>query len=440
MSAGGPAALWQKVLEHLKSQVPREAFETWLAPTAGVELQNDLLLVEVPNTFFIDWLGQYYVSAIDDAGRSVLGGGLKIAFRTARGGAPAVVTQPRKRVGTAENTRLRERYTFQTYVVAECNSFACAAARAVAESPGTKYNPLLIYGGVGLGKTHLLQAIGNHLLQARPGFRVYYTPAESLFTELITAIESGSTMDFKHKYRSQDLLLLDDVHYLVGKESLQEEIFHLFNHLHGLGRQIVFTSDRPVREIPTLQERLSSRLASGLVVDLQPPDLETRVAILKRNAAAEGFDLPPDVALYIATKITSNIRALEGCLIRIIALASMNGYKLTTELAAKALKDLLPQAASINRETILNRVAACYGVTPAEIRGRARTQRVTLARQVAMYLYRNMLELSLKEIGGLIGGKDHTTVMHSLSKVQELRKIDSGFDEKVKQLIVGITG
>jgi chromosomal replication initiator protein len=440
MSAGTPAALWQGVLEYLKAQVPSEAFETWLAPTKGVELQNDLLLVEVPNSFFLDWLGQYYVSAIDDAGQNVLGGGYRIAFRTGNGPAQPVTAPPRKRVAATDSTRLRDRYTFQTYVVAECNSFACAAARAVAESPGSKYNPLLIYGGVGLGKTHLLQAIGNHLLISRPGSRVYYTPAESLFTELISAIQAGSTMDFKRKYRSQDLLLLDDVHYLVGKESLQEEIFHIFNHLHGQGRQIVFTSDRPVREIPTLQERLSSRLTSGLVVDLQPPDLETRVAILKRNAAAEGFDLPSDVALYIATKITSNVRALEGCLIRIIALASMNGYKLTTELAAKALKDLLPQQPSVSRETILGQVSACYGVTAGEIKGRARTQRVTLARQVTMYLYRNLLELSLKEIGGLIGGKDHTTVMHSLTKISDLRKTDSDFDERMKQLIMGITG
>jgi chromosomal replication initiator protein len=435
-----PAALWHEVLEHLKGQVPAEAFETWLAPTHGVELQNDLLLVEVPNSFFLDWLGQYYVSAIDDAGRSVLGDRVKIAFRAGNGPAQPVVAPQSKRTAATENTRLRERYTFQSYIVAECNSFACAAARAVAESPGSKYNPLLIYGGVGLGKTHLLQAIGNQLLQTRPGFRVYYTPAESLFTELISAIESGSTMDFKHKYRSQDLLLLDDVHYLVGKESLQEEIFHLFNHLHDQGKQIVFTSDRPVREIPTLQERISSRLASGLVVDLQPPDLETRVAILKRNAAAEGFELPQDVALYIATKITSNIRALQGCLIRLIALASMNGYKLTTELATRALKDLLPRQPSINREAIISQVATCYSVTPAEIKGRARTQRVTLARQITMYLYRNLLEMSLKEIGGLIGGKDHTTVMHSLSKIEDLRKTDSDFDERIKQLIVGITG
>jgi chromosomal replication initiator protein len=439
MNAGGPAALWQQVLEHLRARIPVEAFETWLAPTKGIELQNDLLLVEVPNSFFLDWIGQYYVSAIDDAGNNVLGGAFKIAFRTGNGPAQAVAPPMKRAMGT-ENACLRERYRFDTYLVAECNSFACAASRAVAEAPGNKYNPLLIYGGVGLGKTHLLQAIGNHLLKSRPDFKIHYTPAESLFTELILAIQSGSTMDFKRKYRSQDLLLLDDVHYLVGKESLQEEIFHIFNHLHSQGRQIVFTSDRPVREIPTLQERLSSRLTSGLVVDLQPPDLETRVAILKRNAASEGFELPSDVALYVASRITSNIRALEGCLIRIIALASMNGHKLTTELAARALKDLLPQHPSISRETILSQVAAVYGVSASEIKGRARTQRITLARQVTMYLYRNLLELSLKEIGGLIGGKDHTTVLHSVSKIGDLRESDPDFDERMKQLIVGISG
>jgi chromosomal replication initiator protein len=429
------------VLEYLKGLVPNEAYDTWLAPTRGVELQDGMLVVEVPNPFFIDWIGQYYAAAVDQACKAMLGGDTRIAFRNGTGSSTAVIAQPRKRpLPSSETTRLQERYTFPNFIVAECNQFAYAAAKAVAESPGTKYNPLLVYGGVGLGKTHLIQAIGNLLLNARPGARVYYTPAEALFTELIVAIERGNTMDFKYKYRSQDLLLIDDVHYLVGKERLQEEVFHIFNHLHGLNKQVVFTSDRPVKEIPTLEERLSSRLASGLVVDLQPPDLETRLAILKRKAESERYDLPQDVALYIATKVKSNIRQLEGCLIRLLALASMNGHTLTVELAGKALRDLIPNTNLVSRDTILEKVCSTFGVTAGEVRGRTRTARITLARQVTMYLYRQVLELSLKEIGGLLGGKDHTTVLHSLGKIEDLRKTDAEFDDRIRQLVLGITG
>jgi chromosomal replication initiator protein len=430
---------WHRVLDYLRNVVPAESFDTWLAPTRGIELNDDVLVVEVPNPFFIDWLGQYFATAIDEAGKTVLGK-TRIAFRNGSGSTQVLLAPPRKRpLAGPEQTRLQERYTFRNFIVAECNQFAYAATKAVADSPGTKYNPLLIYGGVGLGKTHLLQAVGNHLVGLRAGFKVYYTPAESLFTELIVAIGSGNTMEFKQKYRSQDLLLIDDVHYLVGKERLQEEVFHIFNHMHGMGKQVIFTSDRPVKEIPTLEERLSSRLTSGLVVDLQPPDLETRVAILKRKAEAENFDLPQEVALYIANKVKSNIRALEGCLVRIVALASINGYTLTVETAAKALRDLIPNNQTVSRELILDRVSAVMGVTQSEIRGRTRTQRITLARQLTMYLYRTILELSLKEIGGLLGGKDHTTVMHSISKVEDLRKEDTEFDEKIRQLVMGIT-
>lgn len=420
--------------------MPPEAFDTWLAPTRGIEYTNDMLIVEVPNPFFIDWIGQYYLTAIDDAGRAVLGSGVRIAFRNGVGPAQPVVAPQKKRVfAPPENSRLQERYTFESFIVGDCNQFACAASKAVSDNPGTKYNPLLIYGGVGLGKTHLMQAIGNHLMAQRPGFRVYYTPAESLFTELIMAIERGNTMDFKQKYRSQDLLLIDDVHFLIGKERLQEEVFHIFNHLHGLNKQVVFTSDRPVKEIPTLEERLSSRLNSGLVVDLQAPDLETRLAIIRRKAEADNFALPQDVALYIAGKVKSNVRQLEGCLIRIIALASMNGHKITVDLAGKVLRDLIPNYRTVSRDQVLDDVARAFGVTVAEIKGRTRTQRITLARQVAMYLYRSLLELSLKEIGAALGGKDHTTVMHSIGKIDELRKTNADLHEKLETLSAGAT-
>jgi chromosomal replication initiator protein len=398
------------------------------------------LVVGVPNPFFADWIGQYYVSAIDEAAKAVLND-VRVAFRNGSGASQPVVEPARRRpLPGQEITRLRDRYTFRHFVVAECNQFAYAACKAVAEAPGSKYNPLLVYGGVGLGKTHLMQAIGNHLIAVRTGFRVYYTPAESLFTELIVAIGNGNTMAFKQKYRSQDLLLIDDVHYLIGKERLQEEVFHIFNHMQGMGKQVVFTSDRPVKEIPTLEERLSSRLTSGLVVDLQPPDLETRVAILKRKAEAESFDLPQDVALYIADRVKSNIRQLEGCLVRVIALASMDGHRLTAELASQALRDLIPNRPSVSRDLILQRVCETFDASASEVRGRVRTRRITLARQLTMYLYRTILELPLKEIGGLLGGKDHTTVMHSVAKIEGLRGQDPEFDDKVRKLMLGITG
>lgn len=435
-----PEAAWQKVLDYLKGAVAPEPFATWLAPTRGVEFDNGTLTVEVPNPFFIDWLGEYYTQPINDAVRTVLGE-IRVTFRNGNSQEQVILPQPRRHpVANPEQTRLQERYSFRNFIVAECNQFAYAAAKAVADAPGSKYNPLLIYGGVGLGKTHLMQAIGNHLVATKPGFRVYYTPAESLFTELIMAISSGNTMDFKRKYRSQDLLLIDDVHYLVGKERLQEEVFHIFNHMHSSGKQVVFTSDRPVKEISTLEERLSSRLVSGLVADLQAPDLETRIAILKRKAEAEDFDLPQDVALYIANRVKTNIRQLEGCLVRIIALSSISGKTVTVETAAKALKDLVPGSPAVSRDLILQRIAEVTGVTPAEIKGRTRTKRITLARQLAMYLFRQCLELSLKEIGALLGGKDHTTVMHSLAKIEEMRRTDPEFDEKIKELIMGITG
>jgi chromosomal replication initiator protein len=438
LAVDDPRQLWCRVLDFLRNQVPADAYTTWLAPTEGVSLQNDTLVVSVPNQFFIDWLGQYYVGAIEEACRTALSGGCRIAFRANGATAPASAAPVRRRITlSAEQTKLQERYTFAQYIVADCNQFAVAAARAVAESPGSKYNPLLIHGGVGLGKTHLLQAIGNFTAGTRSGFRVYYTPAEALFTELIMAIERGSTMEFKQKYRGQDMLLIDDVHYLVGKERLQEEVFHIFNHLHGARRQIVFTSDRPVREIPTLEERLSSRLTSGLVADLQPPDLETRVAILQRKAESEHMELPPDVALFIATRVKTNVRQLEGCLIRIAALASMNGDRISLELATKALRDLVPSP-QISREAILEQVGSVYGVTPSEIRSKVRTQRITLARQLTMYLYRSLLELSLKEIGGLLGGRDHTTVIHSVAKIEDLRRNDPEFDEQVRRLVLSM--
>jgi len=425
--------LWGAVMEHLKTRIPEEGFNTWFKPTRFLEQREGMLLVEVPNPFFVEWIEEYYGKALADALAEVNSGDLRIAFRARKvepGAARPRFTR-RRFVYAKDGSRLQERYTFANFVVGEHNRFAHAAALAVAEAPSEVYNPLFIYGGVGLGKTHLLQAIGNYLHRARPKLAVAYIPAETLFIELIDAVEKGTRMEFKNRYRSKDLLLIDDIHFLRGKESLQEEIFHLFNHLYEGGKQVVLTSDRPPREIPTLEERLASRFSGGLVVDIQPPDLETRIAILLRKASSEKQNLPQDVAYYIASRIRSNVRELEGALIRLLALSSLTGQGLTTSLAEEVLHDLLRNRPRTTPNRITKQVARTFNVTIEEIKGRRRTAPLALARQSAMFLIRKLLGLSLKEIGRFFGGKDHTTVIHAVAKIKRLTEEDLEFKEKI---------
>jgi chromosomal replication initiator protein len=348
---------------------------------------------------------------------------------------PAAASAPRR----PDAYRLQSRYTFDTFVVGESNRFAVAAARSVADHPGTNYNPLFIYGGVGLGKTHLVQAIGNQARSARPGLRVLYTAAEALFIELIQAIEKNAKLEFKNKYRGLDLLLLDDVHYLVGKERLQEEVFYTFNSLHDAGSQIVFTSDRPPQDIPNLESRLASRLGSGLVVDIQAPELETRIAILKQKAAADSADIPDELAYYVAARVRSSVRALEGAWVRILALSSLAGRPLTVDLAQEALKDIVKEDEPLDPKRLIAACAEHFGVSVHDLTNGGRTKQLALARQVAMYMMRRTLRLSLKEIGQLFDGKDHTTVMHAIRKVEELRVTDPGFASRLEKLSRGIS-
>lgn len=435
--------LWKDALDHLRVRINREGFDTWLSVTGVRSLSASAIELEVPNSFFADWITQHYLGEIRAVLRDLIGRDLAVSFRARdaadaralRRGRADIPNPPRSGVG-----RLRTRYTFDCFVVGESNRFACAAARSVAEHPGATYNPLFIYGGVGLGKTHLVHAIGNHALELRPELRVHYVPAETFFLELIRAIEKNTRLDFKSRYRTLDLLLMDDVHYLVGKERLQEEVFHIFNTLHDSGSQIVFTCDRPPREIPTLEERLASRLGSGLVVDIGPPDLEMRIAILKQKAAREEQELPHDVALYIASRVKSNIRELEGSLVRLLALSSLTDRPLSVELAEETLKDLLARVPSVTPDMVIEAAARAWGVTAADIRSNRRTQQLALARQVAMYLIRKNLGLSLKEIGLCFGGKDHTTVMHAVDKVERLRVEDEPFAARLRKLDSGISG
>ncbi|MBN2378194.1 chromosomal replication initiator protein DnaA [candidate division WOR-3 bacterium] len=425
--------IWDQVLEQLKTRVTEEGFNTWFKPTRLIEQRNGVLLVEVPNPFFVEWIEEYYGKTLAAALAEVNSAELRVAFQprkiepdTAR---PRFI---RKRTLYTQNgSRLQDRYTFKDFVVGENNRFAHAAALAVAEAPSEVYNPLFLYGGVGLGKTHLLQAIGNFLVRTQPKLAVTYIPAETLFIELIDAVEKGTRMEFKNRYRSKDILLIDDIHFLRGKESLQEEIFHLFNHLYEGGKQVVLTSDRPPREIPTLEERLASRFSGGLVVDIQPPDLETRIAILLRKAESEGQNLPKDVAFYIASKIRSNIRELEGALIKLLALSSLTGRGLTTALADEVLHDLLRNRPRTTPNRVVKHVAKTFNVTVEEINSRRRTAPLALARQSAMYLIRKLLGFSLKEIGRCFGGKDHTTVLHAIDKIKKMMGEDMEFKEKM---------
>lgn len=431
-----PNSLWAKALEYVKERVNPDAFSTWLGPTKVNDLVNSTLIIEVPNQFFIDWINQYYLSFIEEGLRRTSPNIYRIAFKVSSTSDTEIipVSNPSQPPNLPIET-IHRRYTFDNFIVGESNRFAYAASRAVAENPGNSYNPLFIYGGVGLGKTHLIQAIGNFSKKIKSYLRVYYTSAETLFLELIQGIQKGNTLDFKNKYRSQDVLLIDDIHYLIGKERLQEEIFHTFNHLHSEGHQVVFTSDRAPKEIPTLEERLSSRLSQGLVVDLQPPDLETRIAILHKKAESESFELPQEVAYYIATKIKSNIRELEGCLIRLIAKTSIEGSKLTIKETERILGDLIPKREGLSSQDIIEKVSHFYKISTNTLKSKSRTKEVVIVRQTAMFILRRVLNCSLKEIGAYFGGKDHSTVIHAINKIEEKINQDPEFAQKIGKLI-----
>lgn len=433
--------IWEKVLNILSVEVDnKDGFATWLGPTKGMELKDNVLMVEVPNQFFIEWISQYYITAIEDAVKRVCGNEIRLVFRV-KDGKDKNSTEliPRRTVRIPlDVSKLQDRYTFDSFVVGECNRFAYAASKAVAEAPAETYNPLLIYGGVGLGKTHLLHAIGNHAKKLSPSLRIYYTPAENLFIELIQAIERGNTLEFKNKYRTQDILLIDDIHYLRGKERLQEEIFHIFNNMYNAGKQVAITSDRPPYEIPTLEERLTSRLQAGLVVDLQPPDLETRIAILRKKAENEGFELNQDIAYIIASKVRTNIRTLEGCLIRLLAISSIEGKAITPELACETLSCIIPKTDTVSAEKIIEKVSQEFKIKPNDLKAKIRTKKTALARQVGMYLMRQLLGYSLKEVGAYFGGKDHTTVLYACEKISELRNKDPQLDDCIRRITMGI--
>jgi chromosomal replication initiator protein len=419
--------LWTRCLETIREDTEHQSYQTWFEPTRGVELTEEVMRVEVPNRFFADWLEEHYMGLVRRAIEENAGRALEPIFQVAHKSPDEYEPVSTRRevpppltTAAADECQLNPRYTFSTFVVGNSNRFAQAATMAVAEAPANAYNPLFIYGGVGLGKTHLMQAIGQYVKEKRPDLSVYYVSSETFMNELITAIQRGSTLKFRDKYRSKDVLLIDDVQFLAGKESTQEEFFHTFNALYLAHKQIVMTSDRPPKQIATLEERLVSRFESGLVTDIQPPDLETRIAILHEKAELDGISIPNDVIHLIANSVTSNIRELEGSLVRLLAFSSLTGSEITVDLAKEVLSEFLgAPRGPISVARIQQAVAENYGVPVEKMKARGRASQIAHARQVAMYLARELTHLSLAQVGEHFGGRDHTTVLHAQRKIAE---------------------
>jgi chromosomal replication initiator protein len=443
------AEAWSRILQSARTKLPEPTYRIWLAETQPLALSQDLLAVGAGSEFAAEWIEDKYGRMLADVAESVLGRRLTISFqhhptsrseRVATGPLPAtpappphpqeVVSPPPRPLGAP----LNERYTFDRFVVGANNQLATAAARAVAESPARMYNPLFIYGGVGLGKTHLMHAVGHVLLGRDATRRVAYVSSEWFTNDLIASIQDGRMSDFRRRYREIDLLLIDDVHFLGEKERTQEEFFHTFNALYEAQRQIVLTSDRPPKEIPGLEERLVSRFEWGLVADIRSPDLETRVAILRKKAEEGEISIADEVLEYIARNCRSNVRELEGAVIKLLAYSSLTQRDITSELAREALGGVLAPEGERTPEAIRKRVAESFGVPVENMVSRRRTKEVTVPRQVAMYLMRELLDLPLAQIGNHFGGRDHSTVIHSVAKVEQELETDPALRERIDAL------
>lgn len=432
-------SIWSKVQEEMEPHMTKPSFETWLKPTKPWKIEDRSLYIEVPNEFARDLLESRYASSITTSLHKYIPEDLQLKFVILKNKASEaqISTAVPGNFATDDNLlNLNPKYTFESFVVGDSNRFAHAAALAVAEAPARAYNPLFIYGGVGLGKTHLMQAIGHFVMENNPYCKVVYVSSEKFTNELINAIQKNKTVGFRAKYRTVDLLLVDDIQFLAGKESTQEEFFHTFNALHEASKQIVISSDRPPKEIPTLEDRLRSRFEWGLITDIQAPDLETRIAILQKKAIAEGWKLPNEVMVYIANLINSNIRELEGALIRVIAYSSLTKREITIDLAEEVLRDIIStqQATRITIPLIQQAVADYYQLSIDDLKSKRRTQNIALPRQIAMYLSRELTDSSLPKIGEEFGGRDHTTVMHGCDRVKEFMGTDPSVNQAIKDL------
>ena len=445
--------LWARVLESARAGIPEQSYRTWLSGTSASALTDAELLVDAPSQFHVEWIEDKYGPMLSELTRRVMGRPLRIAFRSSKLPAAALPltepSSPEARANTVQapssttpsgrtSSGLNERYTFDRFVVGSKNQLAAAACRAVAEKPARMYNPLFLYGGVGLGKTHLMHAIGNSILEQEGAGRVAYISSEQFTNQLVTSIQQGSMGEFRRRYRQMDLLLVDDVHFLEGKERTQEEFFHTFNALYDAQKQIIVTSDRPPKELPGLEERLVSRFEWGLVADIKPPDYETRVAILRKKAADDRIMLDDEVIDYIAHSCTASVRELEGAVIKLLAFSSLTNQEITISLARTALSGVLRTEDRRDRprltpEAIRDTVARRWKVRPDALVSKRRTKDLTVPRQVAMYLIKEVLDTSLVQIGEVFGGRDHSTVIHSIRKIEQDMEVDSEFRREVEE-------
>ncbi|EGT3616383.1 chromosomal replication initiator protein DnaA [Clostridium perfringens] len=448
--------LWEQALNIIKGEISEISFNTWIKSCTPISISDNILKLSVPNEFTKGILDTRYKDLLIQALKIVTSKRFKIEFYLESDLEEEKENEEKQKEEKKENksdvdgsivvsdemsATLNPKYTFQSFVIGNSNRFAHAASLAVAESPAKAYNPLFIYGGVGLGKTHLMHAIGHYILQENPKAKVVYVSSEKFTNELINAIKDDKNEEFRNKYRKVDVLLIDDIQFIAGKERTQEEFFHTFNALHEENKQIILSSDRPPKEIPTLEDRLRSRFEWGLIADIQPPDFETRMAILKKKADVEGLNVPNEVMVYIATKIKSNIRELEGALIRIIAYSSLTNRDVSVDLASEALKDIISnkESAPVTVKTIQESVANYYNLRVDDLKSQRRTRNIAYPRQIAMYLSRKLTDMSLPKIGEEFGGRDHTTVIHAYEKISENLKTDEGLQSMINDITKKLT-
>ena len=444
------AQLWEKTLNIVKNEMSDVSFNTWFKSCEPLSISKDTIKISVPNGFTKDILEKRYTDLVANSIETFTNVLYKVQFITASEIQNEDEIASTKEVSKNSNslivndemsTTLNPKYTFNSFVIGNSNRFAHAASLAVAESPAKAYNPLFIYGGVGLGKTHLMHAIGHYILQYNPNAKVEYVSSEKFTNELINSIKDDKTQEFRNKYRSVDILLIDDIQFIGGKESTQEEFFHTFNELHGANKQIILSSDRPPKEISTLEDRLRSRFEWGLIADIQAPDFETRMAILKKKVDVENLNVPNEVMVYVATKIKSNIRELEGALIRIVAYSSLTNREISVDLATEALKDIISkkQGKNITISIIQDIVSSYFNLRIEDLKSQRRTRNIAYPRQIAMYLSRKLTDMSLPKIGEEFGGRDHTTVIHAYEKISDNLNSDESLQHTIEDLTKKLT-
>ncbi|GFP78274.1 chromosomal replication initiator protein DnaA [Clostridium fungisolvens] len=444
--------MWEKTLNIMKGEMSEVSFNTWIKSCEPISMDSDSIKFSVPNDFTKDIIEKRYKTLFVQAIKLVSSKKYNIEFliqSELQEDKPISATPSKEEasnntvvsVNDEMSATLNPKYTFDSFVIGNSNRFAHAASLAVAESPAKAYNPLFIYGGVGLGKTHLMHAIGHYILKNNPKAKVVYVSSEKFTNELINAIKDDTNEEFRNKYRNVDVLLIDDIQFIAGKERTQEEFFHTFNTLHEANKQIILSSDRPPKEIPTLEDRLRSRFEWGLIADTQAPDFETRMAILKKKADVEKLNVANEVMVYIATKIKSNIRELEGALIRIVAYSSLTNREITVDLASEALKDIISnkQGNHITIELIQETVSNYFNLRVEDLKSQRRTRNVAYPRQIAMYLSRKLTDMSLPKIGEEFGGRDHTTVIHAYEKISGGLKSDEVLQNTVNDITKKLT-